>query len=123
MPFAVLLGATYSGLVQIPSLPDQYQRQPYLFIWMTAVSVFVVAFHCALGLAAPTAMMFGTGVGVRLRVLIKGKLEGGHLVSIVVKRSPKGHRSLNSFRQCGGCGNGVAFVVRNLWFEHLVMSE
>ena len=69
--FAVWFGATYSGLVQIPSLPDQ----PYIFTLMTAVSVLVVACPCALGLAAPTAVMVGTGVGARLGVLIKGALE------------------------------------------------
>ena len=41
----------------------------FTFTWMTAVSAFVFAFPCALGLAAPTAMTFGTVVGVRLRVL------------------------------------------------------
>ena len=83
---AVWLAATYTGLVQITSLPDQYQRERYLFALMTAVSVLVVACPCALGLAAPTAVMVGTGVGARLGVLIKGggALQRGHLVNIVV---------------------------------------
>ena len=47
-----------SGFVQIPSLPNQFQSASP-FTWMTAVSVFIVAFPCALKLAAPTSMVFG----------------------------------------------------------------
>lgn len=64
-------------------LPEQSSSSRAL---INFVSVLVIACPCALGLATPTAIMVGTGLGAQSGILIKGgeALEKIHKLSVVV---------------------------------------
>lgn len=68
----------YVNIVHIDSIPKMFldstnsDNIAYFKILQVAISVIVVACPCALGLAAPTAVMVGTGVGALNGMLIKG---------------------------------------------------
>lgn len=95
VPFVVMIAiltlifwltVLHTSTIDINELPEADRSQPNIFSLMMCVSVLVVACPCALGLAAPTAVMVGTGVGARNGILIKGggSLESAHTVTTVV---------------------------------------
>lgn len=83
---AVLVFVGWYGAASAGWAPQEWMPQGQLFFsLMFAVSVVVIACPCALGLATPTAVMVGTGVGASMGILIKGgkALEVGHNVTAV----------------------------------------
>ncbi|GMH33228.1 hypothetical protein BSKO_01062 [Bryopsis sp. KO-2023] len=120
VPCVVLL-ATATWLVWYVSgksgaYPEDWMPEghnSFLFALLFGIAVLVIACPCALGLATPTAVMVGTGVGAQLGILIKGgdALEKAHKVDTVI------------FDKTGTLTLGKPAVVGHRVFDQRVASK
>lgn len=84
--FGWILISHFCAIDHLPHIFDEKGASKFMVCLKLCISVVVVACPCALGLATPTAVMVGTGVGAQHGILIKGAgpLEASHKVDSIV---------------------------------------
>jgi len=82
--FCVWIVLSTSGVLPDGTIPEG--STPFQYSLLFAISVIVIACPCALGLATPTAVMVGTGMGALYGILIKGgqALETSHSINAIL---------------------------------------
>lgn len=91
VPVVIVLSAlsflAWLLILNVAEIPEMFVGQPILFVcFKISLTVIVISCPCALGLATPTAVMVGTGIGAKMGILIKGglALETGHRVTHLI---------------------------------------
>ncbi|XP_048589716.1 copper-transporting ATPase 2 isoform X2 [Nematostella vectensis] len=84
----VIIGYSDITIIRMVYNPKEDNRDEFIigFAFQIGITVLAIACPCALGLATPTAVMVGTGIGAQNGILIKGgePLETAHKVTAVV---------------------------------------